>query len=296
MSEIGFLVLTHVYNIQILRLLQSLNKLYNHPPIVCHHDFRQSHFPISGITKNINIIRSPVATQWGGFSIVEATVLGLKELCRLQDAPKWIVLLSGTDYPIRDAQSVINDLERGDSDVHMDLLPIRGSKEGSIWQRSCYERYCATKISIPLISKSKSVSRIELKIRSKWLNNILGPFSKNYQCYAGSQWFTLNRKAAQYIIESHQSQGSIYRHYSKLALSDESYFHTLIANSGCLRVNKVNWRYIDWSSGGRHPKTLGLPDLPSILGSNAHFARKFHMETNPQVLDEIDASLFHSGP
>jgi hypothetical protein len=54
-------------------------------------------------------------------------------------------------------------------------------------------------------------------------------------------------------------------------------------------------RFIDWSLGGHHPKTLGMEDVPRILESGAHFARKFDMAQDPDVLDAIDAAVDAAG-
>ena len=52
---------------------------------------------------------------------------------------------------------------------------------------------------------------------------------------------------------------------------------------------------MDWSQsaggplGGSHPKVLGVDDLPAIISSKAHFARKFAPDA--LVLDAIDKML-----
>jgi hypothetical protein len=42
---------------------------------------------------------------------------------------------------------------------------------------------------------------------------------------------------------------------------------------------------------GHHPKTLGVEDIPRILASGAHFARKFNLENGAEVFDAIDAAV-----
>jgi len=43
--------------------------------------------------------------------------------------------------------------------------------------------------------------------------------------------------------------------------------------------------------GGHHPKTLGMEDIPHILASGAHFARKFDLAKDAEVFDAIDAAV-----
>jgi hypothetical protein len=43
--------------------------------------------------------------------------------------------------------------------------------------------------------------------------------------------------------------------------------------------------------GGHHPKNLGMEDIPRILGSEAHFSRKFDLSKGAEVFDAIDAAV-----
>ncbi|HEY0170079.1 MAG TPA: hypothetical protein VGB98_03430, partial [Pyrinomonadaceae bacterium] len=67
------------------------------------------------------------------------------------------------------------------------------------------------------------------------------------------------------------------------------YFQTILANAQGLKLNNNNWRYTDWSPGGPHPKTLLVEDMPALVASTAHFARKFDADTDVRILDELDA-------
>lgn len=71
--------------------------------------------------------------------------------------------------------------------------------------------------------------------------------------------------------------------------SEESYFQTILANAENLKLNNNSWRYTDWALDGAHPKTLLLEDMPALVASVAHFARKFDTDTDVRILDELDA-------
>jgi len=49
-----------------------------------------------------------------------------------------------------------------------------------------------------------------------------------------------------------------------------------------------NYRYIDWSAGGGHPKVLNTDDLPKIMASKMFFARKLDLEQGVELFDKID--------
>ncbi len=78
------------------------------------------------------------------------------------------------------------------------------------------------------------------------------------------------------------------RYFHNRSYVDESYFQTILANSPGLKLNNNNWRYVEWNPTGSHPRTLGVKDLPKILSSGAHFARKFDLDTDASVFDELD--------
>ncbi len=69
---------------------------------------------------------------------------------------------------------------------------------------------------------------------------------------------------------------------------DESYYHTILLNDKKLRIVNQCLTYIDWNSGGAHPKTLGYEDFPKLLSSDSLFARKFPLDE--RLLQDFDAA------
>jgi hypothetical protein len=70
---------------------------------------------------------------------------------------------------------------------------------------------------------------------------------------------------------------------------EECYYHSILANEPEIKITRATKRYAEWLGGGSHPQNLGMSDLPALLSSGAHFARKF-VEGSP-VLDELDRLL-----
>lgn len=67
------------------------------------------------------------------------------------------------------------------------------------------------------------------------------------------------------------------------------YFNTVLAGAEGLTIRDQNFRYLDWTGGGPHPKTLGHEDVPAMLDSGCHFARK--LPWDEPLLDLIDAAV-----
>jgi hypothetical protein len=67
---------------------------------------------------------------------------------------------------------------------------------------------------------------------------------------------------------------------------------SVLVNSGKFRFVPYGTHYIDFSkSRNNHPKTLGVADLPAMLASGAHWARKFNPGADPEVLDILDRHI-----
>jgi hypothetical protein len=49
-----------------------------------------------------------------------------------------------------------------------------------------------------------------------------------------------------------------------------------------------NFRYIDWSGGGSHPKLLTTEDYEKIIATDNILGRKFNMDIDEHMLDLLD--------
>jgi hypothetical protein len=283
--RVGFVLITHARPRQALRLIRRLNELYDWPPIVCHHDFSQCELPHAALPANVSLVRPHLRTTWAGFAVVEATLLAMQELFRRSDAPDWFVLLSGADYPIKPAERVRRELSDSRCDAHLGFEAIDPTALATDWQHECYRRYYSPRVWVPNVSRRglgwKSV-RLPMWLRPQW-----HPFTHGFYCYAGSQWFSANRDAVEFVLRFAESGRRFSKYCGKAPFTEEMYFQTILANARGLRLTNSNYRYIDWSAGGAHPKTLDMADLPAVLGSANHFARKFS-DDRPEVLDAID--------
>lgn len=153
---IGFVLLTHNNPDQILFLCEQLTKLFDNAPIVIHHDFSQCQVNIGLFPKNVSFVEDWLTTQWGSWGIVGGKLKALRRLYADHN-PDWFVVLSAADFPIKPAQSILDDLYGGGFDAylyHRQIercdLPIPHEKgfgnENFVhpaWERLAFERYVA---------------------------------------------------------------------------------------------------------------------------------------------------------
>jgi hypothetical protein len=309
-TPIGFVVVSHENPAQLLRLIHRLKKIYDNPHIVCHHDFNKCSLEGFDFPKEVAFVRPHIDTKWGRATFVHAFLAALRTIYQRADSPEWFVFLSGTDYPVLPAQSVLDQLALGGFDAYMDhrLVEYPWTSDPDVqydshafnstgWVPLAYERYVAIQLWLPWYSwtRRKPIKIRVATIRSKSLVGPFNPFSETLKCYGGSGWFTCNRKAAERLLADNADNHALLAHYSRRFASDESIWQTILCNQQDLKISKDSMRYIDWSQGGHHPKTLGMEDLPRILASGAHFARKFDLAKGVEVFDAIDATVDAAG-
>ncbi len=261
MNSFAFAVLTHDQPGRFLRLVDSLNRVYGNPVIVCHHDFSRCPLPKDSFPPNCHFVSNPVRTAWAEFSLLEASVLALKDC--LPFNPRWITLLSGADYPLRSREDVERDLAEADADAYLAIEPIDPPRFLRHWQEICAGRY------------------------------LKSPLPPSWRCFAGSQWMTLSPKAVELLLRVHAGDQLLREHFRNTPCPDEAYFHTILGNSPEVTLSQGNRRYVDWSRG--NPTTLAESDLPAMLASGAHFARKFDPAIDSRVLDRLDALVPPAG-
>lgn len=298
-APIGFVILSHLELDQLKRPIDALNRTYNEPPIVIHHDFHQSAGDISQFKGRASFVSPSIRTKWADISLIRASTLALRMLCETHD-PEWFVLLSATDHPIMPGQKVVKELQEGVFDLYMDyqlaerypaassqtVKSRMGSSEPE-WRRKAYDRYVAKTIMFPpLIAKEQA--RRPILVRSNLLLRPFLPYSQTWRCYAGDHWITGNRKVAAILLSETSDSRRTFKHLSHRFAPDEAFYQTVLANRTDLRICVDNKRYTDWAGQDAHPKTLEINDLRSMLESRCHFARKFRMSGPSRVLDELD--------
>jgi hypothetical protein len=285
MSTIGFVILSHSNPEQILQLTRRIESMFPGAKISCAHDFGQAPLDPGCHPTVVSFVRPHVSTQWAHISVVHAAMRALRELYEKED-PNWFVLLSGSDYPVVSADSILSELKTGRYDAYLDFREVipRFSLPGEAtlhgfggpeWVRLAYDRYVMKVVNYPSVSKRLRPKWRKVFLRHPWLVRPFHPFSSKLRCFGGDHWFTANRRVARALLDEYENGERLIRHFSERIVPEEAFYQTVICNQPDLRVYPDNKRYADWSQGGSHPKFLDIGDLPAIAASGAHFARKF---------------------
>jgi hypothetical protein len=284
--RIGIALLTHDRPEAARRLIATLNALLDHPPIAWHHDFAKTSIDRDPPSPNVHFIDRPAVTGWATWGIVEATCLAVQKLYQVDD-PDWFYILSGSCYPIRTKQQMIDDIQRSAADVWIRHKLVTPEFEADPWVKQNQKHYCERTLLCPWINRKFRPILKQFKFSWPATGWPLFPYRTDMPCRGGDHWHAGNRRVGQaygqYILKP-----ALVKHYRKRHLPEESIFHTVFASRPELKVENRCPTYTHWTPGEWHPKTLGMSDLPKMLASPSHFARKFHEQTDAHVLDELD--------
>jgi hypothetical protein len=288
MPLLGFALLTHRQPAQIERLLARLRWMFPDAPIVCHHDFHQCPLDTDRFP-GVEFVRPSLRTKWGTFTPVEAMLRALHQLAARDDAPEWVTVLSGTSYPIKPAEVIAAELGASRSDAHLFSIRIDPRNLRDERDRFSYRRWHGLRLGfIPYLGKGLRLRWIPLDIRSPRLPWLDGPFSADFPCYMGEAWFSARLPVVRKILDHHHTRPALARHLRNRRNTLEVYVHSIVRNTAGLKVSDNCKQYVDWSEWKDHPRTLTTSDLPALLASDAHFARKFDPGVDTEILDRLD--------
>ena len=276
----GFVIISHDNPPQLEALCAVLTKLYDNPPIVCHHDFSQSKIDRSRFAATVTFVEHPRKTGWGAWNVT-AGVLRAIEFMYQDRGPDWFTLLSAVDYPVKPAAYVYRKLEAANVDAFMDLRPMNrppptrhvGQKDAGLDHHSnvplATRRYLHARLQMPKGNFDGQPRTIRLPFASPF-----NPFNEEYHCYVGSQWFTANRRCAQRLINLSKQDETLRAYMQRRWHADECFVNTVLGNARELRIEVNPYRYTQWRQMAASPEWLDLEDLAKISSSEAFFARK----------------------
>ena len=295
--KIGFAILTYNEPERLLRLVNALNAVFSQPPIACHHDFDQCALDEAAFPRNVRFVRPHLNTGWSNIN-TPLSALEAFHLLRENDEPDWYVLLSGSDYPVRKANEVVEDLADADYDLYMDYRAIQLGRnrpsgkskfgfERASWVPLAYDRYCAIRFQMPFPTRALLAGKLEIHQRFFYIRNpyLISLFRSDCpsRVYGGGFWIQANRRAMNRLLDF-PGLAKLVAYFGARPVPEESLFQTVLCNEPDLKICNDHKRYEDWTSGGSHPKWLDVSDLSKIAASGAHFARKFRTDGAAQVI------------
>jgi len=250
---------------------------------------------------------------WGDIGIVKATINALKKIVT-HNREGFCVLLSGQDYPLVCNAQIQHFLSKNRNQHFITTYPLPNAQleHGGLPRINKYKINKSEKRGHILFLSSifetefyklKTIGKLNFLRKSGRWKDIFQvgrkrKFPESLNPYSGSQWWALSLptiKKILFYIKEHPEYLE-YHHYS--LLPDEMFFQSIviyIEKSKELNVLK-SLTYVNWERpSGPLPVTFRKEDFKELVEASKEylFARKFDVEQDSEILDEIDKNLLN---
>jgi hypothetical protein len=278
--RVAHLILVHAYPKMLERLVNRLQ--YPDADIYIQLDKKADikQFKNLQYKGNVVFVENRIKTEWGNYSIVEATLTGFRHILDTQIPYSHINLLSGQDYPLRPIQEFHAFLAENLDRSFMHSLSLAGDE----WQDG---KQRLVKYSL---GDYGFKGRYILQSIANW---ILPPrkVPGGIMPYGRSQWITITPECARYAINYIANNPKVKQYLRMTWAVDELFFQTILMNSPLKdKLRNDNLRYIE-QYGAYRPVIFTAYDLEKLRASGKFFARKFDDEIDTEIFDLLDVEI-----
>jgi hypothetical protein len=275
--KVAHLILTYTNP----KLTERLIKRLSHPDFdfYIHVDKKFNIKPYLYLQQypNVFLVHNREDVRWAGYNTIKATFKCIKEIASTGIKYDYINFISGQDYPIKSAEYMLTFFERNRGKEFIEYESIQDD-----WLEA-----------LPRITRYHFANfTFKGRYRLERLINIFTPKRKlpeHLKPYGKSMFWMLSIDCAKYVVDYVESKPHLERFFLFTWGSDEFVFQTVLMNSDYKdKLVNNDFRYIDWSAGGSHPKTLNIQDFEALQSTDDLFARKFSADADTRLLDLLD--------
>lgn len=242
--------------------------------------------------ENVYIIPERIDINWGGFTMIGATLALMKYAMEHTPDADYYALISGVDYPVRPKEFLYNLLEKGKE--YIDIAPVPVPFKPAERYEYYYFDYDRRNLKHYNPKFLAEVLLKKLRIKKK------APF----KIFAGTQWFALTQACIRYILETIEKDKRYVDFFRHTLVPDEAFFQTIIGNSPFYEQTAASLTYTDWkvpvppaTIEERHVEFLKTHiEFNDEYGQRfPYFARKLNDESE-KILEKINKELiFQTG-
>jgi Core-2/I-Branching enzyme len=218
-------------------------------------------------------ILKPRRALWGGYSLVDAELRGMKQL--LASDPNWqhFINLSGQDFPLK-TQGYIKEFLA----AHPETQFIRHADQATV--------------------RPDTMNRIKSLFVERfgriWRTGIPRRQPVGMVPQIGTQWKVVSRAFCEHVCNS-RTVAPLKQFYRYSLIPDEGFFQTVMMNGFTTgKVINDDLRLIDWIPDGAvklRPRTFTTRDAAQLIGSPDLFARKFDSNEDSRIFDLLERHL-----
>lgn len=284
--RIAYLILAHKRSDLLIALIEAL--MDSEDGFFIHLDARTPTADVDRVVAleqqfpNVHLVPSRYACLWGDFSLVQATLVCVRNALE-HGTFGYGVLLSGQDYPIKSQRIIKSFLIDHYPANFIDYFSLPSADHwpetnGGI-DRITYPYPHSVQ---PILSRGYTLytaARRRLHL-SRYL-----PLST---WYGGSQWWCLTCDSLTWILRAYDSNPMWRRFFRYSQFPDELFFQTVLSQSPfAAYIVSDNLRTIWWHKSLR-PWVFRYDDVATLVASPGLFARKFD---DTAVLKAVDQQI-----
>ncbi|RZJ86767.1 MAG: glycosyl transferase [Chryseobacterium sp.] len=270
--KIAYMILVHRFPEQFKRLFNAIYDPEN--CYLIHIDKKageEIHETLKDFLKpytNVFIFKSQNVI-WGGYSMVQAELDGMRFLLDTKIEWDYFINLSGQDFPLR-SQKIIREFLSGSRGKNFIKVADQKIKRPDTMNRiEYYFEEVEDKVSLQ-------------KFKRKYLDNVTP--------YIGGQWMMLTRDCCSFICNSTEVK-KFEDYYKNTLIADESFFQTVLMNTSYRGILiDDDKRAIVWIPDGDiklRPKTFTITDYKFLSLSDSLFARKFDDTIDNDIINKM---------
>ncbi|MBL9072222.1 DUF5928 domain-containing protein [Tabrizicola sp.] len=291
MTQIAFILLCHKDPDGVIA--QTLRLTAAGDCVAIHFDARSNRDDFARIraalaaNPQVSFARRRVRCGWGEWSLVAATLEGLKAAVAAFPGATHFYMLSGDCMPIKTAEYIRDRLEREDVD-YIESFDFFGSdwiKTGIKEERLIYRHWFNER------------KRKGLFYRSMELQKRLGLARKVPEDMAiriGSQWWCLRRRTVEAVLDFVSRRRDVVRFFSTTWIPDETFFQTLVGHLVPEReIRSRTLTFLMFTDYGM-PATFYDDHYDLLLSQGFLFARKISPDAS-QLKERLGALYSETG-
>lgn len=224
--------------------------------------------------------------NWGGANQFFATLRLIEKSISHWPDLDYFHLISGQDFPIKNNDEIDRFFEKHKDSNFMSLTtnPHLNYRYDIFHPRDIINTRNCSHLTRFVVNSLTVLQQKLLDLGIRLRRKI--PF----EIFKGSQWWSLNRRAIDYINQFLKENPGFKSRFKYTNCCDEIFFQTILCNSD-LRQTLIedDLRYIDWSDNGRgFPNILDETDYSKIKDSRDFFCRKIISGKSDKLIDLLD--------
>lgn len=225
--------------------------------------------------------------HWGGRSMLKCE-LKMMTLALQEDRADYFHLLSGQDYPIKPLNEFLTFFERekGKSYISCEKADFQ-----TIWRRLVLFQPLDWYDERSEWGERISMGLLKFQMKTGLIRSIR---HLPTTIHVGSQWFSLTKKACNFVIQHTKEHKAFFRRLRHTYVSDEIYINSVLKKFYVEEkvVSNDNLRYIRWKNeNGNNPSNLGKEHFAVLASRHEFFARKITHEHGLELVEMIDTFL-----